>query len=140
MIDYSLKENWTKSMLINTLELHCVLTDEEKDSYDCLWVAKLDCEKVTGTVIQPASEQRLYSKDENGNEEKYYILVESNYEKESDGKDKPDAIALEIGQFVGDEQPDKTWPFEIDSIITISTEEARLFAQAILKLCDEIES
>lgn len=139
MIDYSLKENWTKTMLETTLENHCVLTEEERESFDRLWVAKLDCEKVTGTTIHPSTEKRLYSKDENGKEENYYILVESNYNLDVDGKDQPDAISLLVGQYVGVEQPDKKNPFEIDSIINVSTEEARRFAQAILDLCDYIE-
>lgn len=87
-----------------------------------------------------AGKNRLYSKTSEGKEEKYYVLVESHYEEKSDGKDQEDAIVFEMGQYVGDEQPDKKWPFEIDSVVTVSTKEARLFAQAILKLCDEIES
>jgi hypothetical protein len=84
--------------------------------------------------------ERLYSKNSDGKEENDYVLVESHYVEKLDGKNKPDAIMFEIGQYVGVEQPDKKFPFEIDNIITVSTKDARLFAHAILKLCDEIES
>lgn len=139
MVDYSLKENWTKTMLETTLERYCDLTDEERESFDRLWIAKLDFEKATGTTVHPDSAKRLYSTDSEGNEEKYYILVESNYNQGSDGKEQSDAVSLLVGQYVGDEQPEKKNPFEIDSVINVSTYEARLFAQAILDLCDEIE-
>ena len=88
--------------------------------------------------IEESFESRLYAKDSEGKEERYYISVESNYHELADAKDKSDSILFEMGQFVGDEQPEKKFHFEIDSIVTVSTKEARLFAQAILKLCDEI--
>jgi hypothetical protein len=89
---------------------------------------------------QTEAKERLYSKKENGEEENDFILVESQYDAAKDGYGKPDAVSFTIGQYVGNEQPEKVHPFEYDNMITVSTEEARLFAQAILKLCDEIDN
>jgi len=58
----------------------------------------------------------------------HYLSVESHYDKKIDAKGQSDAIMFEIGDSEG-----------IDNIITCSVEEARAFAESILKLCDEIE-
>lgn len=85
------------------------------------------------------AKERLYSKKENGKEEDDFILVESHYFEAKDGCGKHDAISFTVGKFVGTEQPEKVHPFEYDNMITVSTKEARSFAQAILILCETIE-
>lgn len=127
MVDYSKKENWTKGLLAFTLEQYTELSEEEKESFDRLWVAKLDCEKVTGVIIQPGQKERIYEKH---GKEYHYVAVESNYIEPHDGNGKPDAVSIFMGILDSN---------EIDILITVPTEEARRFAQAILSVCDEIE-
>lgn len=82
------------------------------------------------------SQERLYSKNSDGIEENDFILVECQYEEEQYAYGKPDAISFTVGQYVPGK---KGHPFDYDNMITVSTSEARLFAQAILKLCEEID-
>ena len=79
---------------------------------------------------------RLYCRNEDGTEENDFIRVESNYEEEKDGCGKPDAVSFTVGQYVPGKEGH---PFDYDNMITVSTEEARLFAQAILNLCNKID-
>ncbi|MCT8138606.1 hypothetical protein H1D32_13165 [Anaerobacillus sp. CMMVII] len=46
---------WTKETLIEALEKHCVLTDQEKQSFRLLWKAKLKCVEVKGCYITPVN-------------------------------------------------------------------------------------
>lgn len=94
------------------------------------WLEKNGHKYGKGIIVM---NERLYSKDSNGKEERYYILVESNYNLDVNGKGQPDAVSFVAGQYVEDGK------FEIDSVINVSTEEARLFAKAILLQCDAIE-
>ena len=131
MIDYSKKENWTKSLLAFTLENHCVLSDEERNSFDRLWVTKLDCEKVLGAVIKPAEDNLVSEKYE---DESRYVEVDHNFANPPEGKGAKDAVSILAGTIHANNEKD------IYYCINVSTDEARRFAQAILNVCDEIDS
>ena len=61
----------------------------------------------------------------------FYLSVESHYFDVKDAKGKDDAILFEMAEFNRKQ--------EIDAGLAVSVEEARTFAKAILKQCDEIE-
>lgn len=131
MLDYSIKENWTKSLLAFTLENHCVLSDEERNSFDRLWVAKLDCEKVLGTVITPSKDNLVSEKYE---DESHYVEVDHNFVNPPEGKGANDAVSILAGTIQADNEKD------IYYCINVSTDDARRFALAILNVCDEIDN
>ncbi|WP_428909061.1 hypothetical protein [Niallia sp. Krafla_26] len=62
----------------------------------------------------------------------YYLSVESHYFDIKDAKGEDDAVIFSIGKL--------NERIEIDAVITASVEGSRAFANAILKLCDEIEN
>jgi hypothetical protein len=54
VIDYTQKKYWTVDLLEESLKNHTVISSIESGNFDLLWQAKLDCEKVRGSVIRPA--------------------------------------------------------------------------------------
>ena len=62
-------------------------------------------------------------------EGKFYLMVESNYFTRSEGRGTGNAINFFMGQ-----------ESETDSLISVSTDDARKFAQAIIDICDSIDS
>ena len=67
-----------------------------------------------------------------GDKVMYYLDVEPEYKEPTDGIGEQDAVSFVIGQ-VNEEG------HQIDSVVSVSVENARKFAEAILKVCDEIE-
>lgn len=63
----------------------------------------------------------------------FYLSVEPNYYDPADGTGRTDSVLFEIGQ-------QKLEEIGIDAMISCSVDDARRFAEAILKTCDEIES
>lgn len=59
-----------------------------------------------------------------------YFSVEPNHNNPKDGVGKNDAVLFEAGNKGGD----------IDNVVEVSTEQARQFAESILKVCDAIEN
>lgn len=59
-----------------------------------------------------------------------YVEVESNYKVPEEGKGQQDAVNF----FMGQEHVNA-----IDSLISVSTSDARKFAQSIIDICDQIE-
>lgn len=62
------------------------------------------------------------------NDAVYFLTVESHYYDPAEAKGKNDAVVFEMGQGK-----------EIDSTIICSVTDARAFAEAILRICSEIE-
>lgn len=62
----------------------------------------------------------------------YYLDVESEYEDPADGKGQKNAVSFVMSHY-------NINGLEIDSVVNVSVEDARKFATAILKVCDEIE-
>ncbi|PAV29261.1 hypothetical protein CIL05_12760 [Virgibacillus profundi] len=62
----------------------------------------------------------------------WYLEVQPHYENAEDGKDKTDAVYFEMGQW-GEHG------HELDAGITCHVEDAKAFANSILKACKEIE-
>lgn len=60
----------------------------------------------------------------------YYLEVEANYKVPEEGKGQKDAVNF----FTGQEHVNA-----LDSLISVSTDDARKFAEAILSLCDRID-
>lgn len=52
-IDWSEKRYWTVALLQETLPAYTVLESKEVGDFEKLWQAKLDCERVLGSVIRP---------------------------------------------------------------------------------------
>jgi hypothetical protein len=75
---------------------------------------------------------KLFNRDSDGDETEYYIEVGCNYVDTKDASNMPDAVSFIMGQY-------NNGSHELDSLINVSVEDARLFAQAILNLCDRIE-
>lgn len=65
--------------------------------------------------------------------EAHYVEVDHNYTNPTEGTGQLDAVSLITGSIYSDNTKD------IYHCINISTEEARKFAEAILKVCNEIE-
>lgn len=63
----------------------------------------------------------------------YYLEVESEYFEPRDGKGKNNAVSFVMGQHNENGH-------EIDSVVSVSVENAREFAKTILTVCDEIEA
>lgn len=59
-----------------------------------------------------------------------YLEVESNYKVPEEGKGQQDAVNF----FMGQEHVNA-----LDSLISVSTEDARKFAESIIALCDRID-
>ena len=53
-IEWSQRKYWTVDLLQEVLVFYTVLGIEELGNFELLWQAKLDCEKVRGSVIRPA--------------------------------------------------------------------------------------
>ena len=119
----------TIGSLAFSLEHHCVLSAAEKKSFDRLWDAKLKCEEVLGTTIKPNSQKQIYEFMEDL-EEHHYVKVDHNFKVPAEGKGENDAVSFYMG--VVDAKA-------IDTPISVSTADARRFAQAVLNICDEID-
>ncbi|MEK5039011.1 hypothetical protein [Sporosarcina sp. FSL K6-3457] len=64
---------------------------------------------------------------------KHYLSVESNYKDPSEGQAAQDAVLFEMGRLSIGKQ-------EIDSVVIVSADDARSFANLILHTCDEIDN
>ncbi|MGG0718377.1 hypothetical protein ABE096_12405 [Robertmurraya massiliosenegalensis] len=62
----------------------------------------------------------------------YYLEVEPEYVVPEEGKGQDDAVSFVMFQ-------DNENGHEIDAVVTISVEDARVFAAEILKVCVQIE-
>ena len=65
----------------------------------------------------------------------FHLDVEANYNEPPEGKGKKDAVIFTMGQYV--EYTDDCT--SLDASVSTTVEDARAFAEAILKTCDEIE-
>lgn len=65
----------------------------------------------------------------------FHLDVESNYNEPTDGKGEKDAVIFTMAQYT-----DYTDKYDsLDASVSSTVEDARAFAVAILKMCDEIE-
>ncbi|MBS4191214.1 hypothetical protein KHA94_13580 [Bacillus sp. FJAT-49705] len=62
----------------------------------------------------------------------FYLEVEPEYINAQEGKGKNDAISFVMGHRNEEGH-------EIDAVVSVSIEDARAFAEAILKVCVEVE-
>lgn len=85
-------------------------------------------------ITEPAKADYIVSEYYPDLTEAHYVEVDHNYTNPTDGKGQADAVSLITGSIYSDNSKD------IYHCINISPDAARRFAEAILKVCDEIDA
>lgn len=91
---------------------------------------KIDDLNKENVISETETLRSLYEDEDKARTITCYLLVQSNYVFEREGKGKADAVNFIMGV---------DGVNEVDSLINVSTSDARRFAQAILDICDKID-